>query len=55
LEQNRKYIDLSYLKSLANNDSVFIEELIRTFLLHTPELIEEIDLTLENKNTEPTS
>jgi HPt (histidine-containing phosphotransfer) domain-containing protein len=52
LEQNRKYIDLSYLKSLANNDSVFIEELIRTFLLHTPELIEEIDLTLENKNTD---
>jgi PAS domain S-box-containing protein len=40
---NQKLVDLSYLKSVSNNDTDFIREMIVTFLESTPKSIKEIE------------
>lgn len=39
---NKSLIDLSYLKSISNNDQAFIEDMLFTFLEDTPAYLEDI-------------
>ncbi|MFW5759627.1 MAG: Hpt domain-containing protein [Cyclobacteriaceae bacterium] len=42
--------NLSYLKSISDNDNLFVEEMINTFLEQTPDLIAEMKQLVREKN-----
>jgi CheY-like chemotaxis protein len=48
---NKKaHYDFSYLRSVSNNDSEFLHEMIKTFVKSIPPVLEEMDRALTAKN-----
>lgn len=43
-------IDLSYLKKMSNNDKVFVDDIINSFVLNTPKALKEIKTYLDSEN-----
>lgn len=50
MENDNKYIDLTYLKQLSNGSEEFIDKMIGIFIEQTPEALSSLDSNLEAKN-----
>lgn len=56
MEQNNnnalKFVELSYLKKIAEGSDKFIKEMIEAFLIQTPQIIKGMNLCLREKKWE---
>ena len=50
MEENNKYVDLTYLEGIADGDTSIIKELVEIFLDQMPEFTEGFDQNLKEKN-----
>jgi len=49
-ESGSKLTNLDYLKKLSNNDDQFIRELVKSFIEKTPQLLDEMQVSLSKKD-----
>lgn len=52
VQKKASKFDLSYLRSISNNNQEFIREMMQTFLQSTPDLLRQMRISLEEKNWE---
>ncbi|MBI5218725.1 MAG: Hpt domain-containing protein [Bacteroidia bacterium] len=50
MENEKKYVDISFLKNLTGGDNVVISEVINLFKMEVPRYIQELNTALNNKN-----
>ncbi len=50
MEENNKYVDLTYLEGIADGDTSIIKELVEIFLDQMPEFTEGFDFNLKEKD-----
>jgi PAS domain S-box-containing protein len=50
IPSRHRWVNLSYLRSVSNNDTAFIKEMIETFLVSMPRTLEEMHAFVEKKD-----
>lgn len=50
MQQEFKYVDISFLKNMTSNDPLIMSEIIQLFKMEVPKYMNDIYLHLNNKN-----